>query len=73
MSVAAGYNCGVYDEIKELRDGWFPIIKKEPHHGFGLTWGIGMQFMEHFFVGYTLEYSTAWKFTAHYGKFGYRF
>lgn len=73
MSVAAGYDCGVYDEIKELRDGWFPIIKKEPHHGFGLTWGIGMQFMEHFFVGYTLEYSTAWKFTAHYGKFGYRF
>lgn len=72
-NLAIGYECNIYDELKEWRDGWFPVIKKEPHHGFGLTWGIGMQIKEHFFLGYDLEYGTAIKFTSHYGKFGYRF
>ena len=73
LNVAAGYDCGVFDEVIEMRDGWFPIMKKEGHHGLGLSCGIGIQLKEHFFLGYVMEYSTAWKFTSHYGKFGYRF
>lgn len=73
VNVAAGYDCGVFDDVVEIRDGWFPITKKKAHHGLGLSCGIGIQFKEHFFLGYTMEYSTAWKFTSHYGKFGYRF
>ena len=78
LSVAAGYDCGYFDEITGYKDkdifGWaIPVIEKKAHHGFGVSGGIGLQIKEHFFVGYTIEYSTAWKFTSHYGKFGYRF
>lgn len=77
MNVAAGYDCYIKDEIVYGEEEYLGIrefhIKKKAHHGFGLSWGLGIQIKEHFFLGYTLEYSTAAKFTSHYGKFGYRF
>ena len=71
-SVAAGYECNIFDKLVRWEEG-FPIIKKKPHHGLGISWGIGLQFIDRISVGYALEYSTGIKYTSHYGRVGYRF
>ena len=63
--------------------GWdFALVKidlgplgKETYkkHGFGLTWGIGIQAFENAFIGYDLEYCTQFKSTSHYAKIAWRF
>ena len=70
-SLALGYDCGIITT---------PILPptERTGHGFALTSGVGCQYLEHFFLGYDLEYSTAkidkGKFgIAHYVKFGWRF
>ena len=42
-------------------------------HGFGLTFGVGVQFKEKFSVGYSLQYETGWKTKCHFATFGYTF
>ena len=42
-------------------------------HGFALSWGIGVQFIDRIYVGYALEYSTVSKYTSHYARIGIRF
>lgn len=42
-------------------------------HGFGLSFGLGVEAFDVVSLGYTLEYSTVWKSTAHYAKIGVRF
>ena len=84
MSLAAGYDCNIrerkeIDETKtwqdkdgKLQTGW-TYIKNKGFSGLGVSVGLGIQFKKHFFGGYTMEYSTAAKFTSHYAKFAYRF
>ena len=42
-------------------------------HGFGLSFGFGVEAWDRCSLGYTLEYSTSWKSTSHYAKIGVRF
>ena len=84
MSVAAGWDCNIRehvekDETKTWQDkdgnwqtGW-TTFKNKGVSGLGVSVGIGLQIQKHVFIGYTMEYSTAAKFTSHYAKFGYRF
>ena len=81
-SLAVGYDCGlskgagdtwVYDPIEDDYilvpggGGW------GASHGFGLSFGVGVQMVDHVYVGYALEYSTVWKSTSHYAKITWRF
>ena len=81
-SLAVGYDCGlskgggdtwVYDPLEDDYilvpggTGW------SASHGFGLSFGVGVQMVDHVYVGYALEYSTVWKSTSHYAKITWRF
>ena len=68
-SLAIGWDCTILDNRSLRKALGLPTSK----HGLGVSWGIGLQIQKHFFVGYTLEYSTALKNTSHYAKFAYRF
>ena len=65
-SLALGYECSI------TSGGAF--YSSDVRHAFALTWGAGIQIVNHFYLGYDLEYNAldAWG-TAHYFKFGYRF
>ena len=71
-SLAVGYDCGITvdSDLKDMND-WAGVSNTS--HGFALSWGAGVQIIDHLFVGYTLEYSTAFKSTSHYGKIAWRF
>lgn len=81
-SLAVGYDCGLskgggdrweYDPIEDDYilvpggTGW------SASHGFGLSFGVGVQMVDHVYVGYALEYNTVWKSTSHYAKITWRF
>jgi hypothetical protein len=71
--LALGYDCIIFGS---------PI--SDTSHGFGLTWGLGIHMMDHFYLGYSLDYTTismniggiasvSGGGTSHFFKFGYRF
>ena len=71
--LALGYDCVIFGS---------PI--SETSHGFGLTWGLGIHMLDHFYFGYSLDYTTismniggiasvSGGGTSHFFKFGYRF
>ena len=71
--LALGYDCIIFGS---------PI--SETSHGFGLTWGLGIHMLDHFYFGYSLDYTTismniggiasvSGGATSHFFKFGYRF
>lgn len=70
-NLAVGYDCLIY--LGNTRD----ILKWEGAptelHGFGLSWGIGVEIVDHFLVGYGLEYNSGIKSTAHFAKLTYKF
>lgn len=43
------------------------------NHGFGLTWGIGLQYNKKVHLGYSLQYETALKSKSHFATIGYTF
>ena len=43
------------------------------NHGFGLTFGIGLQYNKKVHVGYSLQYETAFKSKTHFATIGYTF
>ena len=45
----------------------------EANHGFGLTFGAGLQFNQKWSFGYTLLYETALKTKSHFGTIGFAF
>lgn len=65
-SLALGYECSITSG-----DSFYST---DVQHAFALTWGAGIQIVNHFYLGYDLEYNALddWG-TAHYFKFGYRF
>ena len=73
MSLAAGYDCNIREHVDYDKTEDKIHFKNKGVSGLGLSVGIGLQIQKHIFLGYTMEYSTAAKFTSHYGKFGYRF
>ena len=71
--LALGYDCIIFGS---------PI--SDTSHGFGLTWGLGIHMLDHFYFGYSLDYTTismniggiasvSGGATSHFFKFGYRF
>lgn len=83
-SLALGYDCCVADggaaldmaadmygfdddDLDDYDTGW------GASHGFALSWGAGVQFVDRVYVGYALEYSTIFKSTSHFAKIGVRF
>lgn len=73
MSAAAGWDCNIRKHSELTEDKTRIKIRNKGFNGLGVSWGLGLQFQKHFFVGYTFEYSTAKKFTSHYAKVAYRF
>ena len=81
-SLALGYDCGL---SKGAGETWIydPLIDDyvlvtggggwSASHGFGLSFGVGVQMVDHVYVGYALEYSTVWKSTSHFAKITWRF
>lgn len=47
--------------------------KMQANHGFGLTWGFGVQIKKKFNIGYTLQYETAFKTKNHFATIGITF
>ena len=47
--------------------------KMQANHGFGLTWGAGVQIKKKFSIGYTLQYETAFKSKNHFATIGWTF
>lgn len=74
-SLALGYECSIVSAsvVAASRGGW-GTYTADVQHAFALTWGAGIQIVNHFYLGYDLEYNAldGWG-TAHYFKFGYRF
>lgn len=73
MSLAAGYDCNIREHVDYDKTEDKIHFKNKGVSGLGLSVGIGLQIQKHIFLGYTMEYSTAAKFTSHYGRVGYRF
>lgn len=43
------------------------------YHGFGLTWGIGVQYNKKFSLGFTLQWESKFKTKNYFATFGYTF
>lgn len=72
-SLAMGYDCAIVKGQEVTIWGITERSDTEAFHGFGLSAGAGVQIVQHVFVGYAFEYSTAWKSTAHFARIGVRF
>lgn len=63
-NLAMGYTCVL------AKDWWGDMAAS---HGFGLTFGIGIQFNKKYSIGYSLQYETAGKSKSHLATFGFAF
>lgn len=70
-NLAPGYSCGIWRDIDfgawyDPTTGTVVVVNDsmKGHHGFGLSFGVGIQFKEKFSLGYTLQYETAGKTNA---------
>lgn len=82
-SLALGYECGITSASRvAAADSWGSwsswsgtrTYNAKTIHAFALSWGLGISIVDHYNLGYALEYNSngGWG-TAHYFKFGYRF
>lgn len=75
-NLAPGYTCALWKEIREYWGNGMILgyeEKMKAHHGFGLQFGVGLQFKEKFSLGYQLQYETAGKSKTHFATFGFTF
>lgn len=79
-NLAPGYSCGIWRDIDfgawyDPTTGTVVVVNDsmKGHHGFGLSFGVGIQFKEKFSLGYTLQYETAGKTKCHFATFGITF
>lgn len=70
-SLALGYDCGIL--TGSARDAAKSFGYQTEWHGLGLSWGIGVEMMDHFQLGYVLEYNSAMKSTSHFARITYKF
>lgn len=59
------------DYFDDYDDDYLETIQAS--HGFGLTWGFGVQINKKFSVGYSLQYETAFKTKSHLATIGFSF
>lgn len=55
--------------LDEIDDGG----SMSAYHGFGLTWGIGVQYNKKFSLGFTLQWESKFKTKNYFATFGYTF
>lgn len=79
-NLAPGYSCGIWREGNigawyDPTTGAVIVVddSMKAHHGFGLSFGVGIQFKEKFSLGYTLQYETAGKTKCHFATIGITF
>lgn len=81
VNVAPGYSCALQKEIT-IGSYYDPVTGQivatgddsmQANHGFGLTFGAGLQFNQKWSFGYTLQYETALKSKNHFGTIGFAF
>ena len=79
-NLAPGYSCGIWREGNigawyDPTTGSVIVVddSMKAHHGFGLQFGVGLQFKEKFSLGYQLQYETAGKSKTHFATFGFTF
>ena len=78
-NLAGGYSCVLQKELDGNIGAYYDPVtgdviivgdadsKMRAHHGFGLTFGVGLQFNQKLSFGYTLQYETALKTKSHFG------
>ena len=59
--------------VSEAYDDEVDGTSMSAHHGFGLTWGVGLQYNKKWSLGYSLLYETAGKSKSHLVTIGYTF
>ena len=64
-NLAVGYSCVL------AKDWWNGDM--EANHGFGLTFGVGIQINKKYSIGYSLMYETAFKTKSHLATIGFAF
>lgn len=57
----------------KVDDDEMPSTKMQANHGFGLTFGVGVQIAKKVNIGYSLQYETAFKSKNHFATIGYTF
>ena len=81
VNVAPGYSCALQKEVTigsyiDPVTGQIVVTGDDSmnaNHGFGLTFGAGLQFNQKWSFGYTLQYETALKTKNHFGTIGFAF
>ena len=78
-NLGVGYSCALQKELDGNIGAYYDPVtgdvivvgdadsKMRAHHGFGLTFGAGLQFNQKWSFGYTLQYETALKTKSHFG------
>ena len=80
-NLGVGYSCALQRNVAmgaylDPYTGQVVVVgydKMEANHGFGLTFGAGLQFNQKWSFGYTLLYETALKTKSHFGTIGFAF
>ena len=78
-NLALGYTCvilpGLDDDDDHSHAGKYKEEDEEniANHGFGLTWGIGIQAFKWLSIGYSLQYETAFKTKTHFATISFAF
>ena len=75
-SLALGYDCAlVKGSVGIIIPGAGTYVASGwgTTHGFAMSWGVGLEFVEKANFGYALEYDTNWKTTSHYFTIGVKF
>ena len=75
-SLALGYDCAlVKGSVGVIIPGAGTYVASGwgTTHGFAMSWGVGLEFVEKANFGYALEYDTNWKTTSHYFTIGVKF
>ena len=80
-NLGVGYSCALQKNVN-IGAYYDPITgdvivvgddSMQANHGFGLTFGAGLQFNQKWSFGYTLQYETALKTKSHFGTIGFAF
>lgn len=72
-NLALGYTCVILPGLDDDDDYGKGDGENIANHGFGLTWGIGIQAFKWLSIGYSLQYETAFKTKTHFATISFAF
>ena len=73
--ILSDYGFGGYSSYLGSSSSGVYETSTQTYHGFGLSWGVGIHMFKHFYIGYSLDFTTAAyaSYTTHFAKIGVRF